>query len=389
MNLKSTIREISKVISDWDGPIVVAYSGGKDSSAVLKLVFSAVVANPYLAEKVFVIYCDTKVENPILDEFVKRTLRLLKKEAASCASGFKVRILEPALHQRYFVRIIGRGYPPPTSFFRWCTKDLRIRPVQTFVRSLGANPLVIIGTRRGESAQRDRAIQRISGDSKKGPLIQRQIDGGLKTHLYLPIAKYSLEDVWECLASLSLPSCIDVHRLAELYRHGGGECPMVRDTNDRPCASARFGCWVCTVVRRDRSAENLLEAGYNHLGSYFKFRTWISEIRNDLTLRCQKRRNGQFAPGPFRLGARKIIFDRVRELEKEIGRTLISKAEEKYIRHLWEKDRSSLDYLEMENCSAVAISPAVRAKGTIGRAATASIRASARKRMRNGAAAGP
>lgn len=350
MNFRSTMREISKVIAEWQGPIVIAYSGGKDSSAVLKLVFNAVIAKPHLAEKIFVIYCDTKVENPILDEFVKRTLRLLKKEAAGCCPGFKVKLLEPALHQRYFVRVIGRGYPPPTNFFRWCTKDLRIRPVQTFIRGLGTNPLVIIGTRRGESTQRDRTLRRIGSASNKGPLIQRQIEGGLNTHLYLPIAKYSLEDVWECLADLPLPNCIDVHRLAELYRHGGGECPMVRETNDKPCASARFGCWVCTVVRRDKSAENLLEAGYLHLGAYYKFRTWISEIRNDLALRCRKRRNGQIAPGPFRLEARKLIFDRVRKLEKAIGHTLISEEEEDYIKHLWAMDRSSRQYLEMERC---------------------------------------
>lgn len=118
MNFKSTIREISKVIFEWEGPIVVAYSGGKDSSAVLKLVFNALVAKPSLVRKVHVIYCDTKVENPILDEFVKRTLRRLKKEAAITAPNLEVKILTPALHQRYFVRIIGRGYPPPTSFFR-------------------------------------------------------------------------------------------------------------------------------------------------------------------------------------------------------------------------------------------------------------------------------
>ena len=57
MNFVSTVREISKVISDWNGPIAVAYSGGKDSSAVLKLVFNAIVANPSIVKTVNVIYC--------------------------------------------------------------------------------------------------------------------------------------------------------------------------------------------------------------------------------------------------------------------------------------------------------------------------------------------
>jgi DNA sulfur modification protein DndC len=362
MNYGSTINEMRKVISTWDGPIVVAYSGGKDSSAVVKLVVNAVANRSNLAKRVSVIYCDTKVENPVLDEFVKRTLRGLRTEARDVAPGLQVKILKPALHQNYFVRIIGRGYPPPTTFFRWCTKDLRIRPVQKFVKSLGARPLIIVGTRRGESSQRDRVLAKAGSISRSGPLIQQQIDGGVATHLYLPIANYAVEDVWECLAELSLPKCIDVYRLAEVYRHGGGECPMIRETNDKPCASARFGCWVCTVVRRDKSAENLLNSGYDHLKPLYQFRDWISKIRNDETQRCSRRRNGQVGPGPFRLGTRGLILERVRELEREIGRALITKAEESYIRRLWDFDRASPTYMESEHSAVGVIGSQPRAR---------------------------
>ena len=348
MNLSSTKKQIKNVISKWDGPVILAYSGGKDSSTVLKLVFNVLLDNRHLAKKITVIYCDTKVENPVLDKFVKQTLKALKQEAKTKVPGLKVKILTPALSQRYFVRIIGRGYPPPTSFFRWCTKDLRIRPVQRFVKMQGGRPLIIVGSRQGESAQRDRVLVRAGGKENIRPQIQRQIDGGRETHLYLPILSYSVTDVWECLSSLSVPKSIDVHRLAELYRHGGGECPMIRETNDRPCASARFGCWVCTVVRRDRSAENLVQSGYNHLKGYYDFRNWISEIRNDLRLRCKKRRNGQSAPGPFTLEARRLILRRVRALEKTIGHSLISNSEELYIKKLWAADRSCSQYMEME-----------------------------------------
>jgi 3'-phosphoadenosine 5'-phosphosulfate sulfotransferase (PAPS reductase)/FAD synthetase len=183
------IEEIVEVLTRWVGPIVVAYSGGKDSSAVLKLAINALLRKPELAGRVTVIYCDTKVENPILDGFVKGTLRSLKAELGSLGLEIRIKILSPALHQRYFVRVIGRGYPPPTSFFRWCTKDLRIRPVQTFIREIGERPLVLVGTRRGESAQRDRIIKKAGGDLAQGPLIQKQMDGGTQTFLYLPMCK--------------------------------------------------------------------------------------------------------------------------------------------------------------------------------------------------------
>lgn len=100
---------------------------------------------------------------------------------------------------------------------------------------------------------------------------------------------------------------------------------MVRDSNDQPCANTRFGCWVCTVVRRDKSVENMLRAGYEKLTPYHEFRQWIAEIRNDPRLRCRLRRNGQKAPGPFKLKTRQMILAKVRDLEKKIGKSLISK----------------------------------------------------------------
>jgi DNA sulfur modification protein DndC len=346
--IERVVQEVCQVLSEWRGPVIVAYSGGKDSSAVVKLVVNALLAKPELSSKITIIYCDTKVENPILDEFTKRTLKALKAELAALGLGVGVRILCPALHQRYFVRVIGRGYPPPTSFFRWCTKDLRIRPVQAFIRKMGEQSLVLVGTRRGESAQRDRVLERAGGGMKQGPVFQKQMDGGLQTVLYLPIVTFGVQEVWEALAELSVPRSIDIHELAELYRYGGGECPMVRETKDQPCASARFGCWVCTVVRRDKSAENLLKAGFDDLRAFYDFRGWLSQIRNEPKRRCNRRRNGQLAPGPFTLKTRRMMLRRVRKLEKQVGKTLISRVEERAIRSLWEIDRSSVLYREME-----------------------------------------
>lgn len=346
--MTETIQEIVGVLTKWAGPIVVAYSGGKDSSAVLKLVVNALLRKPEIARRVTVIYCDTKVENPILDRFVKGTLRSLRAELGSLGLPICVKIIAPALYQRYFVRVIGRGYPPPTSFFRWCTKDLRIRPVQRFIRDVGERPLVLVGTRHGESAQRDRTLKRAGGHAEKGPLIQKQMDGGTNTFLYLPIASYGVEDVWECLADLGMPRSIDVHRLAQLYRQGGGECPMIRDSNDQPCASARFGCWVCTVVRRDKSAENLLKAGFEKLRPYYDFRTWLTQIRNDPHRRCKRRRNGGVGLGPFTLRTRRLILRRVRRLEGMVGHPLVSASEERAIRALWKEDQVSPSYRAME-----------------------------------------
>jgi DNA sulfur modification protein DndC len=192
-------------------------------------------------------------------------------------------------------------------------------------------------------------IKKAGGDLAQGPLIQKQMDGGTQTFLYLPIATYGVEDVWECLAELATPRSIDVHRLAQLYRQGGGECPMIRDSNDQPCASARFGCWVCTVVRRDKSAENLLKAGFEKLRPYYDFRTWLARIRNEPQRRCKQRRNGQIGLGPFTLRTRRLLLRRVRKLEEVVGHSLITPAEERAIRALWKQDEVSPAYRAMED----------------------------------------
>jgi DNA sulfur modification protein DndC len=210
---------------------------------------------------------------------------------------------------------------------------------------VGENALVVLGTRRGESAQRDRSF---AGQKKGGPYIQRQNEGGVNTHLYSPIVDFQLHDVWSVLCDLPFPESIDVSALASIYREGGGECPVVRETNDKPCASARFGCWTCTVVRRDRSAENMIEAGHTQLKPYHEFRRWLAENRNDRSMRCPRRRNGSEGLGPFTLEARRLLFKKVRALEIATGKQIISIEEENEIRRLWKIDQKSEAYRSLE-----------------------------------------
>ena len=343
-SVDDVIRQINEVVSSWNGPVVVAYSGGKDSSTVLKLVVGAWKKFANLRKDIKIIYCDTGVENPLVSEFVKNTFASLKEELKCLGIDDPVRILKPDIRQRYFVRVIGRGYPPPTQFFRWCTKDLRIRPVQRFLRKLGKDPLVLIGTRSGESAQRDRTF----GEVPEGPFIRRQSDGGLSTHLYSPIINFSLDDVWETLVDLEHPRSVNIAELMRIYRDGGGECPVVRETNDRPCSSARFGCWTCTVVRRDRSAEKMVESGHHTLRPYLEFRQWLSELRNNPTMRCKRRRNGSLGLGPLTLSARELIYQKVLALEEIVGVRLLEDAEKAEIRRLWREDQSSMAYCRLE-----------------------------------------
>lgn len=349
--IETKIEEVIRTLRSWDGPIVVAYSGGKDSSVVVKLVFAALLKEPSLGPKITFIYCDTEVENPIIDSFVKATLKQLSRELAARDLQSKVQILKPRLDQSFFVRIIGRGYPPPTTFFRWCTTDLRIRPVQQFLKDAGPNNLVVVGMRWGESRQRDRSMAKHGTEQSGSAVIQKQRGAGSTAHLYMPIANFDLADVWSALHDLEAPISIDVFRLAQLYREGSGECPVVREMNDKPCARARFGCWSCTVVRKDRSSENLLQAGYYGLQPYTDFRKWLIEFRQDPAKRCQGRRNGSVGLGPFTLSARREILDRLELLEHQVDAQILSLEQRNYIAELWKEDALSPKYQALEALS--------------------------------------
>ena len=62
------------------------------------------------------------------------------------------------VRERFFVKIIVVT-PPPTNSFRWCTKNLRIKPVSRFIAEAAkGDAIVSLGMRRTESRQRERAI---------------------------------------------------------------------------------------------------------------------------------------------------------------------------------------------------------------------------------------
>jgi DNA sulfur modification protein DndC len=326
---------------------IIGFSGGKDSTALLKVFGSATREARKLPAKIDVIYCDTGVENPVLDMYVKSLFGRLATEFSQTGVPFRTAILKAPIKDRFFVKLIGRGYPPPTNSFRWCTKNLRIRPVAAFIkRAAHETAIVALGMRRAESQQRDRSLAQ-SGDD----VWQMQIEGGRKYRLFLPILNLDVPDVWDTIFTLPYPSSIDPQALATLYRGAAGECPIIKSPQAPPCASGRFGCWTCTVVRRDRSSESLVEAGHRDLLPYLAFRSWLTSIRNDDWRRWPMRRNGTHSPGPFTLETRLEIRNRLRELKREVGTTLLPEDENEQIEEFWKMD-SDAEQFAMGLCGA-------------------------------------
>jgi DNA sulfur modification protein DndC len=313
---------------------VIGFSGGKDSSAALKIFLEAYRRSRTTISNISLIYCDTGVENIILDSYVKTLLREMKDEFEELKLPIKIDILKAPVQNRFFVRIVGRGYPPPTNSFRWCTKSLRIEPVQKYIKNqVNQDAVVVLGLRRNESAQRDRSL-----GPGEGGYWQPQREGETRYDIFTPIIALDVPLVWDVIFWLPSPKSLRPNILDELYRGASGECPIVKSPQSPPCASGRFGCWVCTVVRKDKSAMELVRSGRTELKPFLQFRDWLAQFRNDPENRWATRRNGNEGLGPFTIQARKEILHRIDSLEAQTGEIILDFEERGLIARLWELD---------------------------------------------------
>jgi DNA sulfur modification protein DndC len=158
-------------------------------------------------------------------------------------------------------------------------------------------------------------------------------------YVYAPIANLSNDEVWVYL--LQVPNLWggDNRKLVTLYRNAnGGECPLVIDDTTPSCGNSRFGCWVCTVVDRDKSMEGLIDAGETWMEPMLEFRDWLKEIRNDETMRDNVRRTGQEGLGPFTKETRVEILRRLLLVQQETEMQLISEDELSAIQWIWHHD---------------------------------------------------
>lgn len=319
-----------------DMPWYLGYSGGKDSSAVLKLTFQALLKLRRPSKPISVLYCDTGVEIPILRAFVRLTFRRLARESRRAGLPLRFATVSPCLNDRFFVKVIGRGYPTPTNKFRWCTDRLRIRPIERALASRSQSErVVLLGVRRGESAARDKTISKYA---VPGQIYLRQA-GQPNTAILSPILDFDTDEVWSTLSHPAPPRGIDAHALATLYRIASGECPLIREPQSSPCGKGRFGCWTCTVVSRDRAVENLVQAeGFEYMRHLLLFRNWLAQIRDDPAYRMPRRRNGNKGLGPFTLEARKLILARLLATQARTPWRLITSVELRAIRALWRLD---------------------------------------------------
>ena len=334
-----------------DAPWIIGFSGGKDSTLLAQLVFKMLLALPPRARTrpVHVVANDTLVESPIIARHLDAVLDRIERSVAPLRLPVTVARTVPELQQTFWVNLIGRGYPSPSRMFRWCTDRMKIAPTARYVREqvdAAGKAIMLLGVRAAESHQRAVSVFRYRNAGERlNP--HNSLAGCL---IYKPIVNLETDEVWQILLQ-SPPPWGGTHRdLVTIYRNAaGGDCPLVTDKDDAPSCgtkSSRFGCWTCTVVEKDRSAEAFVGAGHDNLEPLLEMRDWLKALREDNTKRSARRRNGslnfvgdgRLIPGPFTLEARREILDRLLETQQEVGLELIRPDEIEAIRQHWLQD---------------------------------------------------
>jgi DNA sulfur modification protein DndC len=339
MPFKAIIAEIQEQYQADDRVWVVGFSGGKDSTTLLQLVFYALKGLPKekLTKEVHVLCNDTLVENPAIVRYIDDTLDKIRKAGERYGFPMKVAKVVPTLADSFWVNLIGKGYPSPNRFFRWCTERMKINPTNKYIREQvteHGEAIILLGTRKAESTNRSHSMAQYE---RNGQRLRRHSLPDV--YVYAPIANLSNDEVWVYL--LQVPNLWggDNRKLVTLYRNAnGGECPLVIDDTTPSCGNSRFGCWVCTVVDRDKSMEGLIEAGETWMEPMLEFRDWLKEIRNDETKRDNVRRTGQEGLGPFTKETRVEILRRLLLVQQETEMQLISEDELSAIQWIWHHD---------------------------------------------------
>lgn len=346
-------------------PWVVGYSGGKDSTATLQLVWLALdgLAPEQRTKQVHVISTDTLVENPVVAAWVTHSLDVMAEAAEDQELPLTPHRLTPAVTDTFWVNLIGRGYPAPRPKFRWCTERLKIKPSNSFIREMvrsHGEAILVLGTRKAESSGRHARMAAL--ESRRVRDLLSPNDSLPNALVYSPVENWSNDDVWTFLMQSSNPWGYSNKELLTMYQGASadGECPLVVDSSTPSCGDSRFGCWTCTLVEQDKSMAAMIQNDEE--------KEWmlpLLELRNaldvadDRHLRDFRRMNGSVQlfndrpiPGPYTQLAREDWLTRLLEAQAWIRENgpdyvssldLITLPELEEIRRIWVVDKHEFE----------------------------------------------
>ncbi|MEN9609267.1 MAG: hypothetical protein RLZZ628_81 [Bacteroidota bacterium] len=327
---------------------IIGFSGGKDSTMLLQLVWNSIKQFPAeirQMREVYVICNNTLVENPKILDYTDKILNKIEKAAAEQGMPFRVVRTTPKLEDTFWLNLIGRGYPAPNNVFRWCTERLKINPTTKFILdtvSKTGEAILLLGTREDESTNRAKNMRK---HERIGQRLRRHILPN--TYAYAPLKDVTTAEVWQYLLQVPSPWGASNRDLITLYSNAsGGDCPLVVDTTTPSCGQSRFGCWVCTVVSKDKSMTALIDNGEEWMLPLLELRDLLAVSRDSDYYRETRRRDGtekEGQMGPYRPWFRAKILEEVLKAQEAIQieepqMSLISYQELVAIQILWYRD---------------------------------------------------
>lgn len=339
--VQTVLDNLKDIYLKYKRPWIVGLSGGKDSTCITQLIYQMLksLKPEERIKPVYILSADALVESPHADNRRKHICSLIKKQVEIDELPIIVKTLRPALNDTFWVNLIGRGYPSPNRWFRWCTDRMKIRPMSNFVYSQikeNGEVIMVLGIRKSESNNRKRTIEKYEISGTK--LTQHtEIKGAL---VYAPISDWDdIEDVRAYLRQTPSPWGDDNNKfLDEYYSHGEADPEFIVDKQSASAGATRMGCWTCTVVPRDWSLEWYIREGNEWLQPLVDYRNWIHEIRDggkyrevarkNATKRKiyaeilgkdfeQEERHGHEVFGPFRIDVRHDLLKRLLRLTIE------------------------------------------------------------------------
>lgn len=322
---------------------IVCYSGGKDSSATASFAIWAITNGLVPApETLTILYADTRMEL----EPLWVTARSFMNAASIKIGGTLIqsRQVLPALDNRFFVYLLGRGVPPPSNTFRWCTERIKIQPMEAEIERLaneyasysifGTAPrfLQLTGVRKGESAARDQRIA-LACSKKDGECGQGWFQIKPPTQVadsLAPLLHWRTCFVWDWLYLYAPKHGFTMlGEIAEAYGDDEG----------------RTGCVGCNLASRDTALENLVKKPrWAHLKPLLELKPLYAELKK-AKWRLRKAepetlKDGSLSKsgqrlGPLTMEGRAYGLERVLDIQRRASVDLIDAQEEARIRELW------------------------------------------------------
>ena len=313
---------------------------------------------------VHVISTDTLVENPVVAAWVTHSLEVMGAAATAQGLPIKPHRLTPAVTDSFWVNLIGRGYPAPRPKFRWCTERLKIKPSNTFIRDVvraHGEAILVLGTRKAESSGRVAPDDGPGGPAGPGPAQPERLSAQLpRLHADRELVqrrRVDLPDADRQPVGLLQQGAADACTRAPRRTASARWSSTPRTPS---CGDSRFGCWVCTLVDKDKSMSAMIQNDEE--------KEWmlpLLELRNELDvaddrhLRDFRRMNGSVQlfhdrpiPGPYTQEARERWLRELLEAQAWIrgngpahvrSLELITLAELEEIRRIWVVDKHEFE----------------------------------------------